>query len=83
MLCYLLLYLITYLLLFLATILLECHYIGFVYQQNAGQELNVLSAQWRELCLKNIEIEEACAKINNHLEDLSKEAAERWVIMPL
>ncbi|KAJ8430604.1 hypothetical protein Cgig2_021566 [Carnegiea gigantea] len=47
------------------------------HQQNAGQELSVLSAQWRELCLKNIEIEEACAKINNHIEELRKEAAER------
>lgn len=27
--------------------------------------------------MKNIEIEEACAKINNHIEELRKEAAER------
>uniref|UniRef100_A0A803MIK5 Uncharacterized protein n=1 Tax=Chenopodium quinoa TaxID=63459 RepID=A0A803MIK5_CHEQI len=46
-------------------------------QQNAGNELNVLSAQWRELCLKNIEIQEACVKIESHLEELRKEAAER------
>lgn len=46
------------------------------HQQNAGNELNVLSAQWRELCLKNIEIQEACVKIENHLEALKIEAAE-------
>jgi len=32
--------------------------------------------------LKNIEIEEACAKTNNHIEELRKEAAERSVVMP-
>ncbi|KAK9668825.1 hypothetical protein RND81_13G089300 [Saponaria officinalis] len=47
------------------------------HQQNAASELNVLSAQWRELCLKNIEIQEASAKIEKHLEDLKKEAVER------
>lgn len=46
-------------------------------QQNAGSELHVLSAQWRELSLKNIEIQEACARIANLLEELRKEAVER------
>ncbi|KAL2934164.1 Pre-mRNA-splicing factor SPF27-like protein [Bienertia sinuspersici] len=46
-------------------------------QQNAGSELNVLSAQWRELALKNIEIQEACANVENVLEELRKEAVER------
>ncbi|XP_074312237.1 pre-mRNA-splicing factor SPF27 homolog [Silene latifolia] len=47
------------------------------HQQNAANELNVLSTQWRELCLKNIEIQEAAAKIENHLEELRKEGVER------
>ncbi|CAO2818132.1 unnamed protein product [Amaranthus hypochondriacus] len=47
------------------------------HQQNAGNELNVLSAQWRELCLKNIEIQEACAKIESQLEEYRNEAVER------
>lgn len=47
------------------------------HQQNAAQELHVLSAQWGELCLKNIEIQEGCAKIDNHLEELRREAVER------
>lgn len=47
------------------------------HQQNAAQELIVLSAQWRDLCLKNIDIQEACAKIDNHLQELRREAAER------
>ncbi|GAB4854777.1 Pre-mRNA-splicing factor SPF27 [Ancistrocladus abbreviatus] len=47
------------------------------HQQNTAYELNALSAQWRGLCLKNIEIQEACAKIENHLEELRREAAER------
>lgn len=48
-----------------------------LHQQNAGSELHVLSAQWRELSLKNIEIQEACARIANLLEELRKEAVER------
>ncbi|KAH9619121.1 hypothetical protein KSS87_003104 [Heliosperma pusillum] len=47
------------------------------HQQNAANELNVLSTQWRELCLKNIEIQEATAKTDNELEELRKEAVER------
>ncbi|KAL9236073.1 hypothetical protein vseg_010780 [Gypsophila vaccaria] len=47
------------------------------HQGNAASELNVLSAQWRELCLKNIEIQEASAKIEKHLEELRREAVER------
>lgn len=47
------------------------------HQQNTGYELNALSAQWRELCEKNIEIRAACAKLENHIEELKSEAAER------
>lgn len=47
-------------------------------QQNTAYELNALSAQWKELCEKNIEIEAACAKIGSHIEELKKEATERW-----
>lgn len=47
------------------------------HQQNTAYELNALSAQWKELCEKNIEIEAACAKIGSHIEELKKEATER------
>nr|BDI63170.1 pre-mRNA-splicing factor SPF27 homolog [Sesamum indicum] len=33
------------------------------HQQHTAYELNALSTQWRELCLKNIEIQTACAEI--------------------
>lgn len=46
------------------------------HQQNTTYELNALSTQWRELCAKNIEIQAACAKIESHIEELRKEAAE-------
>ena len=46
-------------------------------QQNTAYELNALSAQWKELCQKNIEIHSACAHIENHIEELRREAAER------
>ncbi|XP_058107624.1 pre-mRNA-splicing factor SPF27 homolog [Magnolia sinica] len=47
------------------------------HQQNTSVELNALEAQWKELCTKNIEIQVACAKIENHIEELGREAAER------
>ncbi|RWR75819.1 pre-mRNA-splicing factor SPF27 [Cinnamomum micranthum f. kanehirae] len=47
------------------------------HQQNTAVELNALSAQWKELCEKNIEIQAACAQIENHIEEMRKEAAER------
>ncbi|KAK6285073.1 hypothetical protein POUND7_004025 [Theobroma cacao] len=47
------------------------------HQQNTAYELNALSAQWKELCLKNIEIHSACAHIENHIEELRREAAGR------
>ncbi|XP_057805688.1 pre-mRNA-splicing factor SPF27 homolog [Salvia miltiorrhiza] len=47
------------------------------HQQNTAYELTALSAQWRELCLKNIEIESACAEIEAHIEALKREAGER------
>ncbi|XP_059640545.1 pre-mRNA-splicing factor SPF27 homolog [Cornus florida] len=47
------------------------------HQQNTAYELNALSAQWKELCEKNIEIEAACFQIDNHIEELKKEAMEK------
>lgn len=47
------------------------------HQQNTGYELNALSAQWRELCGKNIEIQDACARIENQIDGMKREAAER------
>ncbi|XP_042493999.1 pre-mRNA-splicing factor SPF27 homolog isoform X2 [Macadamia integrifolia] len=47
------------------------------HQQSTAVELNTLSAQWKELCEKNIAIEAACAKIENEIEELKSEAAER------
>ncbi|KAK3440559.1 hypothetical protein EUGRSUZ_B00853 [Eucalyptus grandis] len=47
------------------------------HQQNTAYELSALSTQWRELCQKNIEIQAACVNIENELEELKREAAER------
>lgn len=49
----------------------------FNAQQNTAYELNALSAQWKELCQKNIEIQEACIKIENQIEELKRESSER------
>ncbi|KAJ0769836.1 putative pre-mRNA-splicing factor SPF27 [Helianthus annuus] len=48
------------------------------HQQQTAYELNALSAQWKELCEKNIAIEAACVQVENHLEQLKSEAAERY-----
>ncbi|PSR96534.1 Pre-mRNA-splicing factor like [Actinidia chinensis var. chinensis] len=47
------------------------------HQQNTAYELNALSAQWKELCEKNIEIQAACAQIENQIEEMKKEATGR------
>ncbi|KAL1540167.1 Pre-mRNA-splicing factor SPF27 [Salvia divinorum] len=47
------------------------------HQQNTAYELTALSAQWKELCLKNIEIESACAEIEAHIEAVKIEAGKR------
>ncbi|XP_011072927.1 pre-mRNA-splicing factor SPF27 homolog [Sesamum indicum] len=47
------------------------------HQQHTAYELNALSTQWRELCLKNIEIQTACAEIESRIEELKSEAARR------
>ncbi|CAB4311775.1 unnamed protein product [Prunus armeniaca] len=47
------------------------------HQQNTAYELNALSAQWKELCQKNIEIHAACVKLESHLDELRREAAEK------
>ncbi|KAB5524537.1 BCAS2 PROTEIN [Salix viminalis] len=47
------------------------------HQQNTAYELNALSAQWKELCHKNIEIQEACIKIEKQIEELKREASVR------
>ncbi|GLT63521.1 hypothetical protein SLA2020_360800 [Shorea laevis] len=47
------------------------------HQQNTAYELNTLSTQWKELCLKNIEIQAACVQIEGHLEVLKREASGR------
>nr|KJB66494.1 hypothetical protein B456_010G143200 [Gossypium raimondii] len=47
------------------------------HQQNSAYELNALSTQWKDLCLKNIEIHAACSHIEKHIAELRREAAER------
>ncbi|KAI4350992.1 hypothetical protein L6164_005386 [Bauhinia variegata] len=47
------------------------------HQQNTAHELNALSTQWKELCQKNIDIHAACTSIENQLNELRAEAAER------
>ncbi|XP_073146250.1 pre-mRNA-splicing factor SPF27 homolog [Henckelia pumila] len=45
------------------------------HQQNTAYELSALSTQWRELCMKNIEIQTACAEIESRIQELKNEAA--------
>ncbi|KAM7257109.1 hypothetical protein ACFE04_012850 [Oxalis oulophora] len=47
------------------------------HQQNTAFELGALSGQWNELCLKNIEIQTACANLDSQTEELKREALER------
>lgn len=47
------------------------------HQQNTAYELNALSTQWKDLCQKNIEIQGACAQLENHISELKREASER------
>ncbi|XP_057950620.1 pre-mRNA-splicing factor SPF27 homolog [Malania oleifera] len=47
------------------------------HQQKTAYELNALSAQWKELCQKNIEIQAACAKIENQIEELRRESTQK------
>ncbi|KAK7358160.1 hypothetical protein VNO77_00083 [Canavalia gladiata] len=47
------------------------------HQQNTAYELNALSMQWKELCQKNIDIRSACASVENRINELKREAAER------
>ncbi|KAJ7970302.1 Pre-mRNA-splicing factor SPF27 [Quillaja saponaria] len=47
------------------------------HQQNTAYELNALSMQWKELCLKNLEIQAACTTIENVIRELRNEAVER------
>ncbi|PKI60009.1 pre-mRNA-splicing factor SPF27 homolog [Punica granatum] len=47
------------------------------HQQNTAYELNALSAQWRELCLKNMEIQASCVNLENQIEEIKREAVER------
>lgn len=47
------------------------------HQQNTAYELNALSTQWRELCLKNIEIQSACAEVQNQIDEMKREATEK------
>ncbi|KAI5082857.1 hypothetical protein GOP47_0002600 [Adiantum capillus-veneris] len=48
-------------------------------QQAVAVELSRLSTQWKELCQKNIDIENACAQIEADIANLKKEAEEKGV----
>lgn len=45
-------------------------------QQNTGGQLNMLNAQWKELCLKNIEIQSACSDLQNAIDQIKEEAKQ-------
>ncbi|EOA31284.1 hypothetical protein CARUB_v10014457mg [Capsella rubella] len=47
------------------------------HQQTTSYELNALSQEWRQLCVKNMEIQSACAVLETQIESYKKEAAER------
>ncbi|KAH0459076.1 hypothetical protein IEQ34_011890 [Dendrobium chrysotoxum] len=44
------------------------------YHQNTAVELDALNTQWRELCQKSIDIQAACANIQNHIDELKRES---------
>ncbi|CAA6661929.1 unnamed protein product [Spirodela intermedia] len=46
------------------------------HQQNTAVQLNALTAQWRELCEKNIEIEAACVNLQSYIEQLKTQGKE-------
>ena len=48
------------------------------YQQTTAYELNALSQEWRQLCVKNMEIQSACAVLETQIDSLKREASERW-----
>ncbi|CAN6925592.1 unnamed protein product, partial [Brassica oleracea] len=47
------------------------------HQQTTAYELNALSQEWRQLCLKNMEIQSACVVLETKIDAFKKEAAER------
>ncbi|KAI0519427.1 hypothetical protein KFK09_006874 [Dendrobium nobile] len=46
------------------------------HQQITAVELDALNTQWRELCQKNIDIQAACANIQNHIDELKRESVD-------
>ena len=46
-------------------------------QQNTAVQINALTAQWRELCQKNIEIEAARANLKIYIDQLKLQAKDR------
>lgn len=48
------------------------------HQQTTAYELNALSQEWRQLCMKNMEIQSACAVLETQIDSFKREAAERW-----
>ncbi|CAN6932462.1 unnamed protein product, partial [Brassica oleracea] len=52
---------------------------GFVlwpYQQTTAYKLNALSQEWRQLCVKNMNIQSACTVLETRIDSLKREAAE-------
>ncbi|CAN6885803.1 unnamed protein product [Brassica oleracea] len=47
------------------------------HQQTTAYELNALSQEWRQLCVKNMEIQSACAVLETQIDSLKREASER------
>ncbi|CAH8362461.1 unnamed protein product [Eruca vesicaria subsp. sativa] len=47
------------------------------HQQTTAYELNALSQEWRQLCVKNMEIQSVCAVLETKIDSLKKEAFER------
>ncbi|KAH0855098.1 hypothetical protein HID58_020510 [Brassica napus] len=47
------------------------------HQQTTAYELNALSQEWRQLCVKNMEIQSACAVLETQIDLLKREASER------
>lgn len=54
------------------------NFVLWPYQQTTSYELNALSQEWRQLCVKNMEIQSACAMLETQMDSFKKEAAERW-----
>ena len=61
-----------------SSLLLILRFVLWPYQQTTAYKLNALSQEWRQLCVKNMNIQSACTVLETRIDSLKREAAERW-----